>query len=183
MRALFPTILLLLASTNLMALDVVTMRNGDVYRGDIIRQENNQFIQVRFSDGNEKRLDFKDVAEITREEPPPPPVHETESLSRDTFITIGWITLGVSYGLTAAVTALAGGSYSFIPVVGPVLEMAYTNTNYRSPLIASGVVQVGAAALLVIAYLQKDDHPKESALSFVPVGPHDSMGLSFAMRF
>lgn len=183
MRALLPTIIILLMSTNLMALDIITMRNGDIYRGDIIRQENNQFIQVRFSDGNEKRLDFKDVAEITRDELPPAPVHETETISRETFITIGWITLGVSYGLTAGVSAVAGGSYSFIPIAGPFLQMAYTNTHYLSPLLASGVVQLGSAVLLAIAYLQKEEHPKESALNFVPVGPHNSMGLSFAMSF
>jgi hypothetical protein len=47
--------------------DVIQMKNGDVYRGQIIDQQFNQFIQIRFTDGNEKRIQWSEVKNVKRE--------------------------------------------------------------------------------------------------------------------
>lgn len=47
--------------------DVVYMKNGDVYKGKIIKRKINEYIQIRFIHGNEKRLQFSKIKEINRE--------------------------------------------------------------------------------------------------------------------
>ncbi len=54
-------------------IDRVDMKNGDVYRGTILEQRFGEFIQIRFSDGNEKRLDFNEISQIKKEETAPTP--------------------------------------------------------------------------------------------------------------
>lgn len=46
--------------------DLVEMKNGDVYRGTIIQQKMNSFVQIRFRDGNEKRIRWAGIKELKR---------------------------------------------------------------------------------------------------------------------
>lgn len=48
-------------------IDVVLMKNGDVFRGRIIEQEFGKYIQIKFNDGNEKRLTWSKVKNVKKE--------------------------------------------------------------------------------------------------------------------
>lgn len=64
------------------ALDTVRMKNGDVYRGEVVeRSGEGAYIQIRFAGGNEKRLKYEDIYNITTEPLEPVPPHSaTEPL-------------------------------------------------------------------------------------------------------
>ena len=47
--------------------DVVLMKNGDVFRGRIIEQDFGKYIQIKFNDGNEKRLVWSKVKNVKKE--------------------------------------------------------------------------------------------------------------------
>jgi len=61
------SIVFLIVGTTVFATDVITMKNGDIFRGEIIHQEMNQFIQVRLSDGVEKHLKWDEIQGIKKE--------------------------------------------------------------------------------------------------------------------
>ncbi len=46
--------------------DVITMKNGDVYRADVIKEEFGKHVQILLKDGNEKRLRWQDIESIDR---------------------------------------------------------------------------------------------------------------------
>lgn len=50
--------------------DTVTMKNGDVYRGKVIKQEPDQYVQILLKDDNEKRLQWVDIGIVEINEPP-----------------------------------------------------------------------------------------------------------------
>ena len=64
-----------------LATDVVRMKNGDVYRGEIVQREMNDFIQLRLKDGNEKRLTWNDIEGVTKENKLTPPIVPTDAIS------------------------------------------------------------------------------------------------------
>jgi hypothetical protein len=57
-----------LMSLNAFATDVIHMKNGDVFRGEIVKQEFNKSVQILFKDGNEKNIRWKEIKTITKEE-------------------------------------------------------------------------------------------------------------------
>ncbi len=48
-------------------IDVISMKNGDVYRGRITEQQLNNFIEMRFDNGDKKRILWKEVKNVKRE--------------------------------------------------------------------------------------------------------------------
>lgn len=46
--------------------DVINMKNGDVYRAQIVKEEFEKFVQILLKDGSEKRLQWKDIDSLER---------------------------------------------------------------------------------------------------------------------
>jgi outer membrane immunogenic protein len=60
--------------------DLIQMKNGDVFRGKIIEQEFGKYIQIKFKDGNEKRVIWNQVKTVKKdasESPVKAPVEES----------------------------------------------------------------------------------------------------------
>ena len=53
--------------------DTIEMKNGDVYRGKIIKESFNEFVQIGLSDGSEKHLLWTDIQTATRDDVIPSP--------------------------------------------------------------------------------------------------------------
>ena len=53
--------------------DTIQMKNGDVYRGKIIKESFNESLQVSMSDGSEKHLLWTDIQSVERDEVIPAP--------------------------------------------------------------------------------------------------------------
>lgn len=65
-KILFLSLLCLVAS-EAFATDTVHMKNGDVYKGEIVEQKFNKYIQLKLSDGSEKHLNWKDIDDVEKE--------------------------------------------------------------------------------------------------------------------
>lgn len=63
----------LIVGVNFARADTVRMKNGDVYRGKIIKESFNEFLQIVMGDGSEKHLVWNDVQTVERDEVLPEP--------------------------------------------------------------------------------------------------------------
>lgn len=48
-------------------IDVIVMKNGDIFRGTILEQDFGKYIQIRFKDGNEKRVTWNQIRTVKKE--------------------------------------------------------------------------------------------------------------------
>jgi len=186
--------LLLVTPTSAIATDVVNMKNGDVYRGEIIEQELNSFIQLRMRDGNEKRLDWNNVKSVKKEEssPAPSPEQHTTS-SKDTIsdgsslITGGWVMFGGTYLITAivcAATCTKSANYSYIPLVGPFIQSAHVNSSAFVALnILSGVAQFTGLTLATIGHVQGSQYHRARMAKIEPFFGPEGNGIVLSMHF
>jgi len=184
-------LLILLSSSMALGQDVVRMKSGNVYRGQVLEQRFNQYIQIRLSDGNEKRLNWQEIQDIGKEEVPQPvavTINKPQILKRNRLATVGMITFLSSYGATILGTAffsyrsVAGEfvSYSLIPVVGPLLMLGHEEKRegFDGLLIASSLVQALTATLWIIGEVQGP----VLAISTIPDEPkslYASLRISF----
>ena len=180
-------ILLLAVSNVTLAADVVRMKNGDVFRGEILEQEMGKYIQIKFSDGNEKRIEWQGVDKISKETVKT----DSKSDSRQTEIATGaslkevgkYIFLGswaftVGYCLTSC---KSGNTSPYVPVVGPIAGIKDTYTSSEKTLSTiSSVVQLIGAVMWFSGY-QKEAEARKAAV--FPQITSDSFSLNVAVRF
>ncbi len=177
-------------ASNSFALDVVRMKNGDVYRGEIVEQKFNEYIQIR-SNGNEKRLKWEDVKETSKEETP-----KEEMVSERIqagigsgvdMATAGRYTLWITYGLTAAVclATCKRTPLPLIPVIGPFLNMSKDNSpSANDALLLSGLIQTIGLVFILSGESQKRRHRKmKSNVLLHPVITKKGTMLSMLYRF
>lgn len=148
------------------AADVVEMKNGDIYRGEIIQQEFGSYIQVRFSDGNEKRLTWEAVKGVKREENELKKFGQLKQVGRpgDSMVTAGLVTFGATYAVTA-LTCLAtceGSHYPFFPVVGPFLQISKTDSTFGLLNALSGTVQTLSIAYAIMGSVTNSNHDQQT---------------------
>src|SRR5690349_11024456 len=68
MKKVFILLILLAPFSDCLATDVVRMKNGDVFRGEILKQEMNHYVQIQLDDHNEKRLKWEEIHSIEKEQ-------------------------------------------------------------------------------------------------------------------
>ena len=160
-------------------IDVVNLTNGDVLRGEVIEQNNQEgYIQMRFEDGNERRIKSSLIKEIKKE--------NLSKSFRQTrpgkgLITAGGLILAGSYGATRGYAAFDGGSKSFIPVIGPFLELE--RTTEPALCIVSGVLQSAGLVMILTGLILNTGTDNTSTVGFSPVLTPDLTGVSLAYRF
>ena len=178
---------LTLVANSIFATDVVRLRNGDVFKGEVVEQNTiENFIQLRFSDGNEKRINMNQVESIKKDEAQP---HQKQIISqrlREPYagkglVTAGGIIWAATYGATVGYAAFNSGTTAFIPLVGPWLQLS----NTRSPglCIISGSLQSVGALLMLIGAVQGSSGVRESEASVAPYIAPNLTGVSIAYRF
>ncbi len=162
--------------------DLIRMKNGDVYRGEIIEQQMNKFVQIKFKDGNEKRLDWKDIESITKDQPPTPEqVNQSDGKTLTRSGEIGRNLWMATYAGTAAyvLTRNNGNTSALLPVIGPVVAI---NDNYTSSdktlSIVSTALQTVGMAMWIGGYEQNSN--KQSTFYYFY---NESLGLSFNYNF
>lgn len=157
------------------AMDVITLKNGDVYRGEIIHQEIDKYIQIKLNDGNEKRLKWNEVKSTAKEESVQQQAKQNSnkavSPKGTSKIKIGLIVSGATYVATAVVGAATGASYTVIPVVGPLIQVSKNTTRaWDTANYASTVIQTAGLVFATIGIYQRAKS-KEEAGNSVSVQP------------
>lgn len=161
-------------------IDVVNLTNGDVLRGEVIEQNNQEgYIQMRFEDGNERRIKSSSIKEIKKE--------NLSKSFRQTrpgkgLITAGGLILAGSYGATIGYAAFeVNAGKSFIPVIGPFLQLE--STTQPALCIVSGVLQSAGLVMLLTGLIINAGTDNTSTVGFSPVLTPDLTGVSLAYRF
>lgn len=112
--------LLVVSSTNAISqkkLDVITLKNGNILKGKIVRQVPGDFVELKTRDNNFWKFDMEDVAEIRFEAKRKPKI-KTDTISFPTSGLIFDVQMGVLAGNndnqnSAPFSMLASGSYLF----------------------------------------------------------------------
>lgn len=88
-------VLSVLALSTHASADVITMKNGDVYRAEILKEDFGKYVQILFKDGNEKRLHWQEIDSIERgsgeknrtiaEAPPAPTPQESSPTTQEHY--------------------------------------------------------------------------------------------------
>lgn len=171
--------------------DVIRLKNGDVYRGDILTQEFGKSVQIKFKDGNEKNIPWTDIAGIDKEEAKPEQVLRVMEAPSDGSgnITGGWVIFGASYGASVVGCAIMCKNTSnlYIPAFGPFMQLGENiSGSMKIVAIVSGVAQLTGLTLATIGYMQKSRFRKwqaESKVSLAPVVGPATYGVGLAVRW
>ena len=159
-------------------IDVVNLTNGDVLRGEVIEQNNQEgYIQMRFEDGNERRIKSSLIKGIKKEN-----LSKSFRQTRPgkVLITAGGLILAGSYGATIGLASGDAGK-PFIPVIGPFLMLERTNA--PALCIVSGVLQSAGLVMLITGLIINAGTDNTSTVGFSPVLTPDLTGVSLAYRF
>lgn len=108
---------------------------------------------------------------------PIPPGYHAESQMRKGLIIGGAVTFGVMYLITALVGAAmddvgSDGSFLFVPVAGPFLQMTRTNTSTGNVFLAiDGLAQAAGATMLIVGLTSPKTVLVRNDLAEVRVAP------------
>ena len=169
------------------------MKNGDIYKGKVLAKELNRFIQVEFSDGNQKRLLWDEIENIKKEDGEfvPAKTYLKPISDGSGLITTGWTIFSVTYAATvvACLAECKINNYSYIPLIGPFIQAANLSkyNSWVGPNIASSVIQFTGLILATVGYNKRSAFRKANeslgAFQLTPVLNNEVYGLELKTFF
>ncbi len=139
------------------------------------------------------------LVETPRPVEPPPFPNRNQRIPGHRLHNVGWILLGAGYGLSLVMGAtFAGerpyGTHLFIPVAGPVIFSVPVFSESESVggrilgllSLTPSMLQVVGLTLAVVGHVKESkwkDWQRENMISFSPIGPNGSAGLSISGWF
>ncbi|MBC7540686.1 MAG: hypothetical protein H7281_17840 [Bacteriovorax sp.] len=175
-------------SMHAFAVDVVYLKNGDVFRGEIIEQKMNEYLQIKTLDHNEKRITWDQIDKIIKEELKLSEkdkliLANTSNSSKTPLRNFGRGLFWATYAGTVAYTlGRKGTATAIIPVIGPVAGISplYSSSEKTLSYVSMLFQSVG---LIIWASNEDSDSVAKPTAYFVPSFDENRIAGTFSFNF